>query len=137
MTVTGQLLRILGAAIVLIAVQFMPLPARAHIGHVHGVSAHAAHLHHHAPTASLSAKILAPAMGVMVAGELRAAPQEVQDVAVNCGICVAGCCGAALAATSPTSIPPVARLRDGDLEASIPGRGREPDGLRRPPRSFA
>lgn len=135
MTVTGQLLRILGAAIMLIAVQFMPLPARAHIGHGHGVSAHAAHLHHHAP--SLSAKILAPAMGVMVAGELRAAPQEVQDVAVNCGICVAGCCGAALAAASPTSIPPVARLRDRDLEASIPGRGREPDGLRRPPRSFA
>lgn len=145
MTTTGHLLRILGVAIVLIAAQFMSLPVRAHTGHVHGPSAHAVHQHqHHVATASQSSHVAAPAAQAMPTGELRAAPQNLQDVAVNCGTCVAGCCGngmgccgAALAAALPASLPPVARSLGRDPEASIPGRGSEPDGLRRPPRPFA
>lgn len=139
----GHLIRIVGVVIVLIAAQFMSLPARAHGSHVHGPSAHAVHAHHHVPAASLSSHVAAPVAQAMPTGELRAVPQDLQDVAVNCGACVPGCCGsgmgcgAALAAAPPASLPPVARSLGRDLEASIPGCGAKPDGLRRPPRPFA
>jgi hypothetical protein len=145
MTATGHLLRILGVAIVLIAVQLMPSPARAHGGHAHGASAATVHHHHHhGSAASLPLQAVAPAKAITAAGEWRAAPRDLQNDMVNCGGCVAGCCGngasccsAALAAAPPASLPPVVCSLGCDPEASTPGRSREPDGLRRPPRPFA
>ena len=43
MTLTGTLLRILGAAILLIAVQFASVAAKAHVGHSHGPDGHSIH----------------------------------------------------------------------------------------------
>jgi hypothetical protein len=43
MTLTGTLLRIFGAAILLIAVQFASVAAKAHVGHSHGPDGHSIH----------------------------------------------------------------------------------------------
>ena len=147
MTASGHWLRVLGVAIVLIAVQLMPSPARAHGGHAHAPSAvavHHHHHHHHGSAASLPSQAVAPAVAIAAAGEWRAAPRDSQTDVVNCGGCVtgccgngAGCCGAALAAAPPASPPPLPRALGRALETSSPDPGAEPDGLRRPPRPFA
>jgi hypothetical protein len=153
MTSTGTLLRIFGTAVVLIAIQFAPVAARAHAGHGHGPDGHqlqAHHVHVHG-TAAATAHAIASEHALAAdraaptepAAQAAAAAQNIpgpspsgSDACVK-GCCgYTGCCGAALVAVSPSLPPKACPLRIGFARpASV--RGVDPQGLRKPPRSLA
>ena len=156
MNSTGTLLRIVGAAILLIAVQLAPVAAEAHAGHGHGPAGHhlQGHAHpglsHQGPDAAIAvghsiaagetapAPLVTPAQpaagdaGVFVQNAPDA-PPSVSDACVM-GCCgYTGCCGAALAVVSPSLPPQACSLRVGFARA-ISAPGVDPRGLRKPPR---
>ncbi len=158
MTSTGTLLRIIGAAILLIAVQFASVAAKAHVAHgqspdghhLQGHS-HQGHSHHgHVTTAgtahAVSSGEAAPAnraIQTQPAAQAEAAvqnapgaqPSDSDACVMGCCSCT-GCCAAALAAVSPHRPPKACSSRIGFGRAlSVPGV--DPRGLRKPPRSLA
>src|SRR5688500_8233719 len=128
MTLTGTLLRIVGAAILLIAVQFASVVANAHAGHGRAPDGHHLQGHHQGP--GTAAGIVHAASAHTAAAERPAQsqpaaeaeatvqnapsmPSSVSDACVI-GCCgYAGCCGAALAAASPNLPPQACSLRIG------------------------
>ena len=153
MTSTGTLLRIFGTAILLIAIQFAPVAARAHAGHGHGPDGHqlqAHHLHAHGTAAATAHAVPsdhAPAVNRAApaepAGPVEATAQSVPGAqpsgsdACVMGCCgYTGCCGAALVAVSPSLPPKACPLRIG-FARLVSVRGVDPQGLRKPPRSLA
>src|SRR6187397_1445709 len=104
MTSTGTLLRIFGTAILLIAIQFAPVAARAHAGHGHGPDGHqlqAHHLHDHGAAAATAHAISsehAPAADRAAptepAAQAEATAQNIPGAAPSgSDACVMGCCG--------------------------------------------
>ena len=146
MTSTGTLLRIIGAAMLLIVVQFASVAANAHAGHGHALDGrHQAHGHHahgtaagNAPSIS-SAETAAANRAVEAAAAAQntpGAPSSDVDACVM-GCCgYTGCCGAALAAVSPSLPPKACPLRIGFVRL-VSVRGVDPQGLRKPPRFLA
>ena len=160
MNSTGTLLRIFGAAILLIAVQFASVAAEAHVGHSHGHDGHGARAHG-------AAVGIANLISAVEAGSAHPVAQAQRDTQVQPGAqdlpaaqaeaavrnaggvspsgsnaCVmgccggTGCCGAALVTASPDLPPRACSPRIG-LTRVISIRGADPRGLRKPPRSFA
>ncbi|WP_210312199.1 hypothetical protein [Afipia massiliensis] len=155
MTLIGTLLRMFGAAILLIAVQFASVAAEAHVGHGHTPDSHhlQGHSHQghghdaaegtaHAVSSGETAPVN-PAVQTQPAAEAEAAvqngpgaPASVSDACVI-GCCgSAGCCGAALVEISPDLPPKACALRMG-FARLIFVREVDPQGLRKPPRLFA
>ena len=128
-----QLIRLLGAAIVMIAVYAMP-------------SAALAHQNHEAAPVSMTASDKAtasddrseetsslPAEAVELASQ-----QDAAEIAVQCPCCSGGssCCAPAISNTSHNvDLPPVGHLRA--LAPNPVFGGVDPNGFRRPPRTFA
>ena len=159
MNSTGKLLRIFGAAILLIAVQFAPVAAEAHVGHSHGPDRHglqAQGLQTQAPGAAAVAadtlacrqngpvsRIATPEDRAQAAAQAVTAVQNARGAAADPNICVTGCCGtgmgccgAALVVASP-SLPPRARTPRIGFARLISVREADLRGLRRPPRLLA
>lgn len=152
MTSTGTLLRIFGAAILLIAVQFASVAARAHTGHVpdgHHLQVHHIQEHHlqglgtaAAPALDQTAPANRAALDESVAQAQATAqntPGALPSAADACvmGCCgYTGCCGAALTAVSPSLPPKACSLRIGFARLVSVG-GTDPQGLRKPPRPLA
>jgi hypothetical protein len=159
MSSNGKLLRILGAAVLLIVVQFAAVVAEAHAGHSHGhdgsVDAHG--LQPHAPGAVAGVglaisddetgpakRVTQPEDQVQTANQVETILQAAQVGAPGgSGTCVIGCCGtgmgccgAALAAVSPNLPAGAGSLRVGLARATFV-REVDPGGLRKPPRSLA
>lgn len=161
MALTGTILRILGAAILLIAVQFASVAAKAHGGHSHGPDGHSIHsngaaigaVHAVASNEARSANWAAQAQPSRQAKSSRQAQSAARaEAAVQsagggapsgsdaclmgcCGTGM-GCCGAALAAVSPNLPLRVGSPRIG-LARLISVRDPDPRGPRKPPRSLA
>lgn len=138
-----HLARILAAAIVAAAFFLVPTLAVAHAGHQHP----AAHAHaatgNVAPTAHHTAAAPDPQQtAALVMAEVRAAtgPQTgaLAPHACTGQSCCFGmaCCGLALAPEQPAIAPPIL---SSSLSISDPpgGPNFNPDGLRKPPKSFA
>lgn len=155
MTLTGALLRIFRAAIVLIAVQFASVAASAHVGHSHGPDGHSVHsngaavgamhkvasneteaANHRAAQAHLSAQAEPSARAEAAVQNAGGAPSGSGACLMGCCGTGMGCCGAALAAVSPNLPPRVGSPRI-DLARLISVREADPRGLRKPPRSLA
>lgn len=146
MTSTGTLLRMIGAAILLIVVQFASVAANAHVAHGHAPQGHhQAHSHHAHGTAAGNAHSISSAETAAANRAVQAeaaaqntpgAPSSDADACVM-GCCgYTGCCGAALAAVSPSLPPKACPLRIG-FARLVSVRGVDPQGLRKPPRSLA
>lgn len=159
MNSTGRLLRIFGAAILLIAVQFAPVAAEAHVGHSHGPDGHglqAQGIQTQAPgDAAVAAetltsgqtgpvsRIATPEDRAQAAAQAVTAVQNARGAAAGPNICVTsccgtgmGCCGAALVAASPSLLPRASPPRVGFAHL-ISLREADLRGLRRPPRLLA
>jgi hypothetical protein len=144
----------MGAAILLIVVQFASVTANAHGGHGHGVDVH--HLQGHsvqghsphgygtaatadavssdgAVSANRAARAEPAVQAEVSAQNTPDAPPSAYDACVK-GCCgYTGCCGAALAVVSASLPPEACSLRVGFARAiSVPGV--DPRGLRKPPR---
>lgn len=160
MTPTGTLLRILGAAILLIAVQFVSVAAKAHVGHSHGSDGHSIHTNgaavgavyavafdeagsaNRATQVQPSSEAQSSAQD-QPAAQVEAAVQNAGGAASGSGACSMGCCGAgigccgaALAAVSPNLPPRVGSFRIG-FARLISVEEADPRGLSKPPRSLA
>jgi hypothetical protein len=133
-----QIMRILGAAIVLIVLSFAPSVAQAHIGHQHEASVHggmgqlASHATAHASERPATSASLQQAQWGQ-AGTLPASDRN----------CTGGCCFFACAACCAAGLPsPVAFVpfpRTITRVAFAPSQmwpDREPESLRRPPKPF-
>ena len=133
-----QIMRILGAAIVLIVLSFAPSVAQAHIGHQHQASVHgvmgqlASHAASHASERPATPASLQRAQWGQ-AGTLPASDRN----------CTGGCCFFACAACCAAGLPsPVAFVpfpRSITRVAFAPSQmwpDREPESLRRPPKHF-
>lgn len=162
MNPTGTLLRMFGAAILLIGVQFASVAAEAHAGHSNGHDGHGARAHGAAVgIAHLTSAVEAGSISAVEAGSAHPVAQaqpaaqnqaaaQAETTVRNAGgvspsgsnACVigccggTGCCGAALVAVSPDLPPRACSPRIG-LARVISIRGADPRGLRKPPRSLA
>lgn len=159
MNSTGKLLRIFGAAILLIAVQFAPVAARAHVGHSHGPEGYGLQVqglqtqaHDAAAVAddtltsdqtSPARRIAAPDDRARVAAQAVTAVQNARGADAGPNTCVTGCCGtgmgccgAALVVASP-NLPPRASTPRIGFARLISVREADLRGLRRPPRLLA
>jgi len=150
MTLTGTLLRMIGAAILLIVVQFASVAANAHVGHgpdahhqghslhAHGIAAGVGHAisSEHASLAKSSARTQPAAQAEATAQNAPGAlPSDSDACVMGCCSCT-GCCAAALAVVSPHLPPKACSPRIGFARA-LPVPGADPRGLRKPPRSLA
>lgn len=153
MTSIGTFSRMVGAAILLIAVQFASVAAEAHAGHGHGADGHGLQEHglqSHGTVADAAHSIFsdetAPASRAartQPAIRAEATAQNAPGAAASSDGCVMGCCGtgmgccgAALAAASP-SLPPKACSSRIGFVPPVSVRGVDPQGLRKPPRFLA
>ena len=129
-----QVMRILGAAVVLIALSFAPSVARAHTSHPHLASVHGGH-------SQLASQV----------SERSATPASLQQAQWNqAGTttdsdrnCTGGCCLFACAACCAAGLPSPAAFvpfpRSITRVAFVPSQvwpDREPESLRRPPKYF-
>lgn len=157
MTSTGTLLRMFGAAILLIVVQFASVAAEAHIvhghgsdgislqGHSHQAYSHQAHRAAAEATRSISFDKNAAAnraARAQPAAQAETAVQNARDAALGADSCVMGCCGtgmgccgAALAVVSPNLPAEASSLRIGFAHV-VSIQEVDPRGLRKPPRSL-
>jgi hypothetical protein len=136
----------IGAAILLIAVQFAPVAANAHVGHGHATDGHHVQGHHQAPgtaagitdpvSSGESTRVQPAAQAEATAQNAPGAlPSDTDACVMGCCGCT-GCCAAALAAVSPYLPPGASSPRIGFARViSVPGV--DPRGLRKPPRSLA
>lgn len=151
-----QRVRILLAAIVLAAVQFVPAVSEAHVGHVYGHS-HSTEARQvpataiHTVIANTAAMKTAPSRDVVpetVRGSI-AKPEFVVTATLNSvgsradsnahsdACCCDGmiCCGAAFT-SAPADMTPVARSIRVRLVSHVQTRGSTPEALRKPPRDL-
>jgi hypothetical protein len=143
---TGMLLRMIGAAILLIAVQFATLTAQAHSGLSHVPDGHSLHAHGAAGGIAHSVSSHRTANQQVQARPAAQAATAVQNADIapaSSDACVTGCCGAgigccahALASAAPNFPPRLGSLRI-DFARLISVREVDPRGLRKPPRSLA
>jgi hypothetical protein len=138
MVLAAQLMRMMAAAIVVIAVQFLSLPAQAHSGHVHAHHGMAAHSH-----TAVTDDGQAQHVHAAQPAELRSADQELPNAAAVGSNCTTGCCGFGVSCCGGTALavvldqhPPSARSSSIGLERDAATRGIDPDALRKPPRSL-
>ena len=132
------IMRILGAAIVLIALSLAPSVAQAHLGHQHQASLH--NIHGHAAFQAATQESERPATPASLrqsqwkqAGTLPASDR-------NCaGGCCLSACAACCAAGLPSPVTFIPVLRSMTRFAFVPSQmwpDREPESLRRPPKHF-
>ena len=128
--------RVLGAAIVLIALSFAPSVARAHIGHQHQASVHDGQGASQA--ASHEFERLATSASLQQAQWKQAEMPPASDR--NCtGDCCLSACAACCAAGLPSPVAFVAFPQAITRVAFVPSQmwpDREPESLRRPPKYF-
>jgi len=131
------------AAILAIALQFVPTPAAAHTGHAHraGVVSALAH-HEHGATVFHQKAATRAAQPLSLPASVSAAPDLTEDLAYV-GACTggccgtgAGCCGAALIG-STVELPEIGAAVRGAAQVVDRRSGIDPDGLARPPRTLA
>ena len=146
MTSTGMLLRMIGAAILLLVIQFATVTAQAHAGlshvpdgyslHEHGARGGIAHSisSHRTANQQAQAQPSAQAATAVENADIAAAKSD----ACEFGCCGAGigCCAHALASAAPNLPPRLGSLRI-DFARLISVREVDPRGLRKPPRSLA
>jgi hypothetical protein len=135
----GQLImRILGAAVILIALSFAPSVAQAHLGHQHQASVHNGHGHAAFQAASQESERLATPASLQQS-------QWKQDGTIpasdrNCtGACCLFACAACCAAGLPNPVAFMTFPRSMTRVAFAPSQiwpDREPESLRRPPKHF-
>lgn len=130
---TRQIMRMLGAAIVLIVLAFASSSVQAHSGHAHD------------PAAQTAAQVESPELARQVtpAAFQRAVERPEAPASPNRG-CISGCCSTACAACSAAGLPnsgevvPVPPI--GMVRVAVPRSptlaGRAPESIRRPPKSF-
>jgi hypothetical protein len=133
-----QIMRILGAAIVLIALWFAPSVAQAHIGHPHLASVHGGQSQVAFQAASHESERSARSASLQQAQWKQAEMPPASD-----RNCTGGCCLSACAACCATGLPSpmefVAFPRTITRVAFGPSQmwpDREPESLRRPPKYF-
>jgi len=137
-----QIMRILGAAIVLIVLSFAPSVAQAHIGHQHQASVHGGHGQTVSQVASQAAshefERLATSASLQQAQWKQAEMPPASDR--NCtGDCCLSACAACCAAGLPSPVAFVAFPQAITRVAFVPSQmwpDREPESLRRPPKHF-
>jgi hypothetical protein len=136
---TGTLLRVVGAAILLIAVQFVTLTAQAHAGLSHVPDGHALHEHGAAfsfhKTTTYAAQAQPTVQAATAVQDAGVAPASSDACVIGCCGAGMGCCGAALAVVSP-NLPPRAGSSRIGLARVISVHEADPQGLRKPPRSL-
>jgi hypothetical protein len=133
-----QLSRILGAAILLIALSFMPSVANAHGGHDHG-SQPAASTPHHSEGVAASGQIADEAGQAELSQAESPSTSPSKTAGCNSGCCTGAACGACVGMAFmgvPVLAPPVSASSMVLLDAS-PSSSLPPEGLRKPPKSFA
>jgi hypothetical protein len=137
------------AAIVVVALQFVPTAARAHSGHDHHPSRqHVSQQHQAQPSSAATKQAVGVHQGDDAIDAARPAvewkaPPSVEGVVPASAACVGGCCsgmGCCAAAAIAAAGPPLPQ-HDGSAEivafqGARPG-GTGPDGLKRPPRTLA
>ena len=146
MTLTGTLLRMIGAAILLIVVQFATATAQAHGGLSHVPDGHSLHQHGAAGGLVHSISSHRSAAHSALARHTAQAATAIENASIagaNFDACAHGCCGAgigccahALASASSNLPPKLASLRI-DFARLISVREVDPRGLRKPPRFLA
>lgn len=151
MNLKTALAQVLGVAAILVALAFAPSAAQAHAGHVHKGSAPVA-ASVALPVLTVSVDTLPVLSGQTLhdqilhdhgAAELRTAPDVIP--ATERGICGQGCCNGAPChgGAACTLGPDISVLLPHDSGQSLIGRnvpgiaGHDPEGLRKPPRTFA
>ncbi len=158
-----QRVRILLAAVVLAAVQFVPAVSEAHVGHVYGHSRSTEARHVpataiHTVIANTAAMKTAPSRDVVPETVRVSSTEEIQSIAKpefvvtanlnsigsrtdsdahSGGCCCDGmiCCGAAFT-SAPAHMTPVARSIRVRLVSHVQTRGSTPEALRKPPRDL-
>lgn len=129
-----RLLRILSAAIVLIALSFAPSLAKAHNGHSHHASVHQAHGHGHTVSAQADhsgAPLMFQQSAQKEAGALPAS--ERNCVGDCCSFACAACCAAALLSPfEPENFSPTITRLTFALSQAVASRA--PESIRRPPK---
>ena len=132
-----QIMRILGAAIVLIALSFAPSVAQAHVSHPHLASVHGGQQQAAAQAAAHIPERLASPASLQQAQWKQARPPASDR---NCtGDCCLSACAACCATGLPSQVQFVAFPRTITRVAFGPSQtwpDREPESLRRPPKSF-
>jgi hypothetical protein len=133
-----QIMRILGAAIVLIALSFAPSVARAHTGHPHPASVHGGQ---HQAVAQASAHV--SERSAVPASLQQAQWKQAKMPPASDRNCTGDCCLSACAACCATGLPSPVQFvtfpRTITRVAFGPSQmwpDREPESLRRPPKSF-
>lgn len=132
-----RIMRILGAAIVLIALSFAPSVVQAHGGHDHHAAAAlmAFHGYHSHPAPSHVQPVVTPA-------SLEMAETGQADTSADRN-CVGGCCSYAHACCGAAGLPSAVELGSfprTTMRVALPpsqrSASRAPDSLRRPPKTF-
>ena len=133
--VKERIMRILGAAIVLIVLSFAPSVVQAHTGHPHHAGASAAVHSGHGQVASHESRQAATSASL-----LRAQLGQTEIPAPSSRDCGAGCCSCACATAGlPSSVEHLAFPRTIMRVAFLPSQtwaSREPGSLKRPPKYF-
>ena len=141
---TQRLMQMLGAAIVLIALSLAPSLAKAHNGHEHHASVHHASVHAgHAHAAFQQSEPAKASTKASTKASLSQTTSKQAGVPLapdrNCvGDCCSAACAACCAAGLPNPIqlipfaPSIERVA---LAPSRAGASREPESIRRPPKS--
>jgi len=128
-----RLMRVLGAAIVLIALSLAPSMAQAHNGHSHHASVHEGH----GPAAVQQSEQPAAPARLQQSQQKEAGALPASDrncVGDCCSFACAACCAAALLSPfeAVTFSPSTTRLT---FAPSRNGASREPESIRRPPKT--
>ncbi|MBA4035771.1 MAG: hypothetical protein C0480_14370 [Bradyrhizobium sp.] len=130
------IMRILGAAIVLIALSFAPSVAQAHLGHQHQSSLHDGHATFQAAAQESERPATPASLRQSQWNPTETLPASDRNCAGGCCLSAcAACCAAGL--PSPVTFIPV--LRSMTRVAFAPSQmwpDREPESLRRPPKHF-
>jgi hypothetical protein len=131
------------AAILAIALQFVPTPALAHTGHAHHTGDVSALAHHeHGPAVFHQKAATRAAQPLSLPASLSAVPDSAGDFTFV-GACTGGCCGTGAGCCGAALIGSIAELPDigsavrGTTPVVDRGSGVDPDGLARPPRTLA
>jgi hypothetical protein len=133
-----EIMRVLGAAIVLIVLSFAPSVAEAHVGHQHQASIHDGQGQTASQVASHESERSATAASLQQAQWKQTGTPPASDR--NCtGDCCLSACAACCAAGLPCPVEFAAFPRTITRVAFGPSQmwpGREPESLRRPPKYF-
>jgi hypothetical protein len=138
-----QIMRILGAAVVLIALSFAPSAARAHVDHPHLASVHGGQSQVQFQAASHESKRSAKPLSLKPASLQQAQWKQAGMPPASDRNCTGDCCLSACAACCATGLPSpmefVAYPRTITRVAFGPSQmwpDRKPESLRRPPKYF-